>query len=158
MCLTFLPYSRWMSLRTRYNGMLSWQVLYRLMVFWVETPCGLVGRHHCFGEIYCLLSPEDGYDMTTCHCCSAGLWRRVDLQVDTNVSEKHTVSIFRVEIHTASQPRTTSSTSSPPWESQILQVLYFHHFRLSCCSCYSRNTLTNSMEQSPPWEAKSTLS
>jgi hypothetical protein len=30
-------------------------------------------------------------------CCSSKLWRRVDSKVDTNVSEKHTVSFFRAE-------------------------------------------------------------
>jgi hypothetical protein len=32
-----------------------------------------------------------------CGCCCSRFWRCVDLQVDTNVSEKHTVSIFRAE-------------------------------------------------------------
>jgi hypothetical protein len=30
-------------------------------------------------------------------CCSSGFWHRVDSSVDANVSEKYTVSIFRVE-------------------------------------------------------------
>jgi hypothetical protein len=30
--------------------------------------------------------------------CSSGFWRRVDSSVDVNVSEKHTVSIFRTEV------------------------------------------------------------
>jgi hypothetical protein len=58
-----------------------------------------------------------------------------ELQVDNNVSGKHTVSIFRAEydgdsmflrnagvylqVYTALQPRRTTSTSSPPWEPQI---------------------------------------
>jgi hypothetical protein len=48
--------------------------------------------------------------------CSSGLWHCVDLQVDTSVSEKHSVSIFRAE---ASQPRRTSSSSSLSWEPEI---------------------------------------
>jgi hypothetical protein len=30
--------------------------------------------------------------------CSSGFWRRADSSVDANVSEKHCVSIFRVEV------------------------------------------------------------
>jgi hypothetical protein len=30
--------------------------------------------------------------------CSSGFWRRVDSSIDANVSEKHTVSIFRSEV------------------------------------------------------------
>jgi hypothetical protein len=25
-----------------------------VLFFWVVTPCGLVGRYQCYGEIYCL--------------------------------------------------------------------------------------------------------
>jgi hypothetical protein len=33
----------------------------KTMLFWVVTPCGLVGRHIRFEEIYC--HPEDGDSM-----------------------------------------------------------------------------------------------
>jgi hypothetical protein len=31
--------------------------------FWVVVLCGPVGRHHGFGETYCLFSREDGDSM-----------------------------------------------------------------------------------------------
>jgi hypothetical protein len=38
-----------------------------LLVFWVVSPCGFVGRYQHFGEIYCLhhqhFIPEDGGSM-----------------------------------------------------------------------------------------------
>jgi hypothetical protein len=84
----------------------------------------------------------------TWRCCSSGFWRRVDSLVDKNVSEKRTVSVFSPEdrnsmflqpwrwrqyffsqtlvstylrVCTASQQRTTSS-SSPPTEPQISET------------------------------------
>jgi hypothetical protein len=72
-----------------------------------------VSGYKSFGETYCL------------HLQGWNVWRHVDLKVDTNVSEKHTVSIFssedgdsmflrNVEIYlwvpTASQPRRTTYT------------------------------------------------
>jgi hypothetical protein len=63
-------------------------------------------------------------------CCSSGFKRRVDAQVDTNVSEKHTVSTdflrnvgIYLPVYTASRPRRTTSSPSPPWEHQISQSL-----------------------------------
>jgi hypothetical protein len=65
-------------------------------------------------------------------CCSFGLCRRVDSYVDSNVSEKHTVSFFSPEdgermflrnvgiylwVYTAPGPRTSSS--SLPWKPQV---------------------------------------
>jgi hypothetical protein len=49
-----------------------------------------------FSSKYPHLRTED-----LCWRCSSGLWRRVDSQADTNVSEKHTptVSIFRAETY-----------------------------------------------------------
>jgi hypothetical protein len=67
--------------------------------------------------------------------CYSGLWSRVHASVDTNVLEKHTVSMFRAEdgdsmflrnvgfyrqVYTAPKPRITSS--SPPWKPQISQI------------------------------------
>jgi hypothetical protein len=66
------------------------------------------------------------------------MWRRMDLYVDTNVTEKHTVSIFRAEdeesrflrniaiyrrVLTASHFRRITLSSSPPWEPQISQMI-----------------------------------
>jgi hypothetical protein len=50
---------------------------------------------------------------------SSGFWRRVDSSVDANVSEKHTVSIFRANI--SPKPRRTT-LSSPPWKPQISDI------------------------------------
>jgi hypothetical protein len=36
----------------------TWSIIYyalKVLVFWVETLCGLVGRYQCFGGTYCLL-------------------------------------------------------------------------------------------------------
>jgi hypothetical protein len=44
----------------------------------------------------------------------------MDLYADNNFSEEHTVSISRAEVHTALQPIRPTSTSSPPWEPQIV--------------------------------------
>jgi hypothetical protein len=48
-----------------------------MMIFWIVTPCGLVGRYQRVRETYYLyFSPEDGYSM----------FRRnvgIDLQVHT---------------------------------------------------------------------------
>jgi hypothetical protein len=44
---------------------------------------------------------------------------RVDLQVDTNVLEKHTASIFRAEVYMVFQPRRPTTTSLPLREPQI---------------------------------------
>jgi hypothetical protein len=34
-----------------------------VLVFWVVTPCGLVGRYQRFGGTYSVLCPEDGGSM-----------------------------------------------------------------------------------------------
>jgi hypothetical protein len=57
-----------------------------MLVFWVVTPCGLVGRYRRFGETYCL--HLQALKLNTV-CFSE------TLVVDTDVSEKHTVSIFK---------------------------------------------------------------
>jgi hypothetical protein len=53
------------------------------------------------------------------------VWRRVDSQVDTGISEKQAVTNFNndiyVRIYTASKPRTTTSSFSSPWEPEIAQ-------------------------------------
>jgi hypothetical protein len=62
-----------------------------LLLFWVVMPCGLVARYKCFGETYCLHHQ--------------GWW------------DGHSIGIYP-QFHTASQPRTTS-TSSPYWGPEI---------------------------------------
>jgi hypothetical protein len=77
--------------------------------------------------------PDDGVVLL-------GFWCRVDSYVDTIISEKHTLSTFRavdgdnrpmffrnvdiyLRIYTASKPRRTTSSSSPPEQPQFSPVI-----------------------------------
>jgi hypothetical protein len=61
-----------------------------MLLYWFVTPCGIVGRHQRFGETYCLHRQGDSMFLQ-----NFGIYLRV---------------------HTASQPRRTTLTSSPPWK------------------------------------------
>jgi hypothetical protein len=73
------------------------------------APCRLAGKYQCFGDMYCLY-----------------IQGRRSRQ---NVSglKMETVCFFEtlVRIYTASQPSTTTSSSSPAWEQQISHLYFF---------------------------------
>jgi hypothetical protein len=72
-----------------------------MLVFWFVTSCGFVGRYQRFKETYCLhlyLSPEEG--------------GRVFIR---------NFGIY-VQVHTESQPRRPSSTSTLSLGPQMLQA------------------------------------
>jgi hypothetical protein len=58
-------------------------VMFQVKVFWVVTPCSVVVGYQCFRRPCCL------------HLQSCGLWRRVVLWQDTNVSEVHATTTLR---------------------------------------------------------------
>jgi hypothetical protein len=60
-----------------------------VLFFWVVMPCKLVGRHQSFGKTGCPIFRAENGDFLQ----SAGIY---------------------LEVHKASQPRRTASTSSPP--------------------------------------------
>jgi hypothetical protein len=52
---TVKSYGAWRQTPQNVGFDTGWKKIMTLMlVFWVVTPCGLVGRYQCFGETYCL--------------------------------------------------------------------------------------------------------
>jgi hypothetical protein len=82
------------------------------MVFWVVTPCGLVGRYQRFGDTYCL------------HLQGWSDRLYIVLSSQRGTIFLRNVGIY-LKVNTALQPRRPTPISSPPWEPQISQVIFF---------------------------------
>jgi hypothetical protein len=68
--------------------------------------------------------------MAECRCCSSGLWRHVDLYVDTSISEEHTVSIFStsaLKMKIVCFSKMLVSTYKSTWHNNPVQYWYLHY-------------------------------
>jgi hypothetical protein len=86
--------------------------------------------------------------------CSSGLWRRVDLQVDASVSEKHTASIFRLTAcnstrrHSPEQHGHLHRCENSHLTTQACCLLDQHIIKSLCCGTPSGVSLFGNVSRS----------